>query len=354
MTLAYVWGFPLPCLARWLEPAPGLSRTAVVTTPLVSLPDFRAAADVLRGVALSTPLLPVDALADRFPHGVWVKAECLQRVGAFKVRGAYHYVAGLAPEVRARGLIAPSSGNHAQAVAYAARQFGVPCTVVMPTTVSPAKAAGAARLGATVELVGTTTIERIARAEVLAHETGAVVVPPFDDDRIIAGQGTVGLEILEALPDVATVVVPVGGGGLSSGVAAAVKAVNPAVRVVCVEPAGAPKLSAALAAGGPTTLSSTSSIADGLLGVRLGDRNWDHLSVCADAVVSVEDGPIRCTMRFLLDRLKLVTEPSGAITLAAVLEGKVSADGPIVAVLSGGNIEWDGLQAHVADEAMSA
>ncbi len=321
---------------------------------LVALPAFEAAASRLRGVALRTPLLPVDALAERFPHGVWVKAECLQRVGAFKVRGAYNYLATMRPEDRARGVIAPSSGNHAQAVAYAARHFGVPCTVVMPVTVSPAKAAGAKRLGATVELVGTTTIERIARAEELSAATGAVVVPPFDDDTIIAGQGTTGLEIVDDLPDVATVVVPVGGGGLSSGVAAAVKARKPSVRVVCVEPAGAPKLSRALAAGGPVTLDRTASIADGLLGVRLGDRNWDHLSQLTDEVVSVEDGPIRCTMRFLLDRLKLVCEPSGAITLAAVLEGKVPADGPIVAVLSGGNIEWDGLAAHVADEAMAA
>jgi threonine dehydratase len=324
------------------------------TAALVDLSQLLAAAERIRGIAVHTPLLPVDALAARFPHGVWVKAECLQRVGAFKVRGAFNYMASMSPDARARGVIAPSSGNHAQAVAYAARHFGVPCTVVMPTTVSPAKAAGAARLGATVELVGTTTLERIARADQLAAETGAVVVPPFDDDTIIAGQGTIGLEILDALPEVATVVVPVGGGGLSSGVAAAVKLRKPGVRVVCVEPAGAPKLSQALAADEPVTLSQTHSIADGLLGVRLGDRNWDHLSQLADLVVSVEDGPIRCTMRFLLDRLKLVTEPSGAITLAAVLEDKVPADGPIVVVLSGGNIEWEGLAAHVADEAMAA
>jgi threonine dehydratase len=324
------------------------------TAALVDLSQLMAAAERIRGIAVHTPLLPVDALAARFPHGVWVKAECLQRVGAFKVRGAFNYMASMAPEVRAHGVIAPSSGNHAQAVAWAARHFGVPCTVVMPTTVSPAKAAGAARLGATVELVGTTTLERIARADQLAAETGAVVVPPFDDDTIIAGQGTIGLEIVDALPDVATVVVPVGGGGLSSGVAAAVKLRKPGVRVVCVEPAGAPKLSQALAADSPVTLRHTHSIADGLLGVRLGDRNWDHLSQLADLVVSVEDGPIRCTMRFLLDRLKLVTEPSGAITLAAVLEDKVPADGPIVVVLSGGNIEWEGLAAHVADDAMAA
>ncbi len=322
--------------------------------PLVSLAEIEAAAARIRAVAVRTPLLPVEALADRFPHGVWVKAECLQRVGAFKVRGAFNYLASLPADARARGVIAPSSGNHAQAVAWAARHFGVPATVVMPVTVSPAKAAGARRLGATVELVGTTTIERIARADALAAETGALVVPPFDDDTIIAGQGTAGLEIMDDLPDVATVVVPVGGGGLSSGVAAAVKARRSDVRVVCVEPAGAPKLSRALAAGAPVTLERTASIADGLLGVRLGDRNWDHLSQLADLVVGVEDGPIRCTMRFLLDRLKLVCEPSGAITLAAVLEDRVPADGPIVVVLSGGNIEWEGLGALVADDALAA
>ncbi len=325
-----------------------------LSAPLISLSAIQAAAQRLRGVAVHTPLLPVDALSEKFPLGVWVKAECLQRVGAFKVRGAYNFMATMDPALRARGVIAPSSGNHAQAVAYAARHFGVPCTVVMPTTVSSVKRVGAERLGATVELVGTTTLARIARAEELARETGAVVVPPFDDDTIIAGQGTIGLEIVEALPDVATVVVPVGGGGLASGVAAAIKHLRPNVRIVCVEPAGVPKLSRAMLQRGPVTLDHTSSIADGLLGVRLGNRNWDHLSVLADEVVSVEDGPIRCTMRFLLDRLKLVTEPSGAITLTAVMEGKVSANGPIVAVLSGGNIEWDGLMAQVSDDAMAA
>ncbi len=316
--------------------------------PLVDLASLEAAAHRLRGVAVRTPLLLVDALAAGFPHGVFVKAECVQRIGAFKVRGAYNFVATMEPAARARGLVAPSSGNHAQAVAWSARHFGVPCTVVMPTTVPRAKQQGAERLGARVELVGVTTVERIARANELAAETGAVVVPPFDDDAIIAGQGTVGLEIVDDLPDVATVVVPVGGGGLSSGVAAAVKARRPGVRVVCVEPAGAPKLSRALAAGGPVTLAQTTSIADGLLGVRLGDRNWDHLSQLSDLVVGVEDAPIRRAMRFLLDRVKLVTEPSGAITLAAVLEGQVPADGPVAVVLSGGNIEWDGLAAHLA------
>ncbi len=321
--------------------------------PLVSIDHFRAAAERLRGVAVRTPLLPFETGGSR-NSAVWLKAEMLQRAGAFKFRGAYNYLATLPADVRARGVLAPSSGNHAQAVAYAARLFGVQCTVVMPTIVTDAKRLGAARLGATVVLAGTTTIERMARADALARETGAVVVPPFDDDTIIAGQGTIGLEILEDLPDVADVVVPVGGGGLSSGVAAAIKALRPSVRITAVEPAGARKLSAAIAAEGPVTLPSTSSIADGLLGIRLGDRNWDHLSQLVDRVVQVDDGAIRCTMRLLLDRTKLVAEPSGAITLAAVLSELVPIDGPMAVVLSGGNVEWDGLGAHLSDEALTA
>lgn len=328
-----------------------LTDKSVVTYPLVPLSEIEAAARRLQGVAVRTPLLKVEALSERFPQGVWVKAECLQQIGAFKVRGAFNYVSTMPAELRERGLLAPSSGNHAQAVAFAARHFGVPCTVVMPTTVAPAKRAGCERLGAAVELAGTTTIERIARADELARETGAVVVPPFDDNTIIAGQGTVGLEIMDELPDVATVVVPVGGGGLASGVAAAVKARNPGARIVCVEPSGAPKLSLAVASGGPVTLDASESLADGLLGVRLGDRNWAHLAQLSDAVVGIDDHAIRRTMRLLLNRMKLVVEPSGAITLAAVLEGMVEATGPIVAVLSGGNIEWDGLQEVLSEPA---
>ncbi len=318
---------------------------------LVTLADLRAAADVLRGVAVRTPLMPVDALADRFPAGCWLKPEMLQRTGAFKFRGAYTFLTALAPADRARGVIAPSSGNHAQAVAFAARMYGVPCTVVMPTTVTPAKRAGAERLGATVVLAGTTTTERIAKADAIAAETGAVVVPPYDHPLIIAGQGTLGLEVVEDLPSVGTVVVPVGGGGLSSGVAAAVKLLRPDVHVIGVEPAGAPKLSRAFAAGGPVTLDHAAGLPDGLLGVRIGTRNYAHLAAFCDEVVQVGDAAIRCAMRFLLDRMKLVAEPSGAITVAALMEGIAQPRGAAVAVLSGGNIEWAGLRALIDDPA---
>lgn len=323
--------------------------TALADSALVSLADLEAAARGLAGVAVRTPLLPVEAMAAQYPGGVFVKPEMLQRTGAFKFRGAYNFLSNMAPADRARGVVAPSSGNHGQAVAYAARMYGVPCTVVMPTTVTSAKRAGAERYGATIELAGTTSLERAARADALAQETGAVVVPPFDDPRIIAGQGTLGLEIVDDLPTVGTVLVPVGGGGLSSGVAAAIKLRQPNARVIGIEPSGARKLSAARAAGAPVTLPSSSGLPDGLLGVRIGNRNFAHLERFCDDVVQVDDAAIRCAMRFLLDRMKLVAEPSGAITMAALLEGLVQPVGSAVAVLSGGNIEWNGLLELIAD-----
>jgi threonine dehydratase len=319
---------------------------AVSSAPtLVSLADLRAAADTLRGVAVRTPLLPADPLSEQLGAPVWLKPEMLQRGGAFKLRGAYTYLARLDPAVRARGVIAPSSGNHAQAVALAARLFGVPATVVMPETVTPAKRAGAERLGARVELAGTTTDDRMNRALAIAAETGATLVPPYDDATIVAGQGTAGLELVEDLPEVRTVLVPVGGGGLSAGVATAVKLLAPAARVVGVEPECAPKLSRARAAGEPVQIPSVGGLADGLLAVRVGTVPFHHHQAYVDDVVTVPDSALPAAVRFLLDRMKLVAEPSGAITVAALREGIVRPDGPTVAVLSGGNVEWDGLQA---------
>jgi threonine dehydratase len=316
---------------------------------LVSLPDLRAAADALRGVAVRTPLLPADGLAERIGTPVWLKPEMLQRGGAFKFRGAYVYLAGMDPGRRARGVIAPSSGNHAQAVALAARLFGVPATVVMPTTVTPAKRSGAERLGARVELAGTTTQDRMERALALAAESGATLVPPYDDPTIVAGQGTVGLEIVEDRPDVGTVLVPVGGGGLSAGVAAAVKLLAPAARVVGVEPACAPKLSRARAAGEPVAIPASGGLADGLLAIRVGTVPFAHHQAYVDEVVTVPDAALADAVRYLLDRVKLVAEPSGAITVAALLTGLVRPAGPTVAVLSGGNVEWDGLRDLLAE-----
>lgn len=309
---------------------------------LVPLADIRDAAQRLQGVAIRTPLLLAEEI-DRDTR-VWVKPEMLQRTGAFKFRGAYTFLSRLTPDARARGVIAPSSGNHAQAVAAAAQLFDVRATVVMPTTVTPAKRAGAERLGATVVLAGTTTQDRMDRALELVAEQGLTLVPPYDHPVIIAGQGTVGLEIAEDLPQVQTVLVPVGGGGLSAGVATAIKLLAPSARVIGVEPAGAPKLTRARAAARPVLLEHTSSLADGLLAVQIGTLNFAHHQAYLDDVVTVEDAALREAMRWLLDRMKLVTEPSGAITFAALQTGAVRASGDTVCVLSGGNIEWMGLR----------
>lgn len=317
---------------------------------LVSLREIREAAATIRDVAIRTPLLPNEALSERFGARAWLKPESLQRGGAFKLRGAYNFIANLPGAKRARGVIAPSSGNHAQAVALSAKLFKIPATVVMPTTVTPAKRAGAERLGARVELAGTTTKHRYDRALELATQEGLTMVPPYDDAMIIAGQGTVGLEIAEDLGSLGTVLVPVGGGGLSAGVAAAIKQLRPKMRVIGVEPEGAPKLARALVAKEPVTLDHTDSIADGLLAVRIGTLNLAHHLAYIDEVVSISDSAIKEAMRFLLDRAKLVVEPSGAITVAAMLTGAVPARDDTVAILSGGNIEWQGLRALLDDE----
>jgi threonine dehydratase len=283
-------------------------------------------------------------LSDLVGGPVWIKPEMLQRGGAFKFRGAYNFLSRMDPDIRRRGVIAPSSGNHAQAVALAAKLFGVPATVVMPTTVTAAKRTGAERLGARVVLAGTTTADRMAGAEELVMREGLTLVPPYDHPVIIAGQGTVGLEIADDMPNVDAVLVPVGGGGFSAGVASAIKLRLPNARIIGVEPSGAPKLSRARAAGRPVKLEHTGGLADGLLAVEIGHVTFAHHQQYLDDVVLVDDAALRRAMRLLLDRMKLVVEPSGAITVAALLEGKFTPRGPTVAVLSGGNIEWDGLR----------
>jgi threonine dehydratase len=316
---------------------------------LVTLGDLEAAARRLASVAVRTPLLPADILSDRAGVPIWIKPEMLQRGGAFKFRGAYNFLSQLDPDERARGVVAPSSGNHAQAVALAAKLFRVPATVVMPTTVTAAKRSGAERLGARVVLAGTTTFDRLMRAEELVRDEGLTLVPPYDDHRIIAGQGTVGLEIAADLPNVDTVLVPVGGGGFSAGVAAAIKQRLPRARVVGVEPTGAPKLTRARAAGHPVKLEHSGGLADGLLAVEIGSVTFAHHERFLDDVVLVDDTALRGAMRLLLDRMKLVVEPSGAITVAALLEKIVVPQGPTVAILSGGNIEWSGLRDILGD-----
>ena len=321
-----------------------MTTAVAARTSLVTLADLRAAADILRGIAVRTPLVPSDALSEVIGTPAFVKPEMLQRGGAFKFRGAYHYVARLDPAERARGVITASSGNHGQAVALAAKLFGVSATIVMPTTVPRAKKDGAGRLGARCLYHGVTTAERMEKAMEIQRAEGLTMVPPFDDNTIIAGQGTAGLEIAEDLPTVGTVLVPIGGGGLSSGISTALKLLVPGVRMIGVEPEGSPKYSRARDAGEPVTIGANADgLADGLLATRIGTRNFAHLQAHLDDVVTIPDGALPRAMRFILDRMKLVAEPSGAITVAALLEGAVKPQGATVAVLSGGNIEYDGL-----------
>jgi len=310
---------------------------------LTTLQDIIAAAATLERVAVRTPVLPDDVLGERLGIQLWHKAEVLQRGGAFKFRGAYNYLSNLDPDIRARGVVAPSSGNHGQGVAMAARLFGVPATVVMPTNVTPAKRAGAERLGARIVLAGTTTQERADRAREICDAEGLTLVHPYDDPKIIAGQGTVGLEILADVPEVDTVLVPVGGGGLSAGVATAIKLLSPHTRVIGVEPTSAPKLTRARELGRPVRLELTGGLADGLQASEIGGLPFMHHQLFIDEVVLVDDAPLAGAMRHLLDRMKLVVEPSGAITVAALMTGAAKAQGKTVAVLSGGNMEWSGL-----------
>jgi threonine dehydratase len=312
-------------------------------TPLVDLARIRAAAATLRGVAVRTPLV---ALGDP-ARGHLLKAESLQPIGAFKIRGAYNAAASIDPAARARGLITYSSGNHAQGVARAARLLGVPAVIVMPANAPAVKRTRVLADGAEVVTVGNASAERQAVAERLAAERGLAMIPPFDDDRIIAGQGTCGLEIAEDLPDVAAVLVPVGGGGLASGVAVAIKALRPGARVVGVEPELAADARESLARGRIVEWSAADvsrTIADGTRTQALGVRTFAHLRALLDDIVTVREGEIAAGVRIAAEEARLVVEPSGALSIAALRfhareAGLDGADGPIVCVVSGGNVD---------------
>ena len=306
---------------------------------LVSVDSIRRAAAGLRGVAVRTPLLPSPWLTEELGVDVRLKCESFQPIGAFKLRGAYTMVARLTEEERARGVVTYSSGNHAQAVAFAAKAFGIDAVIVMPENAPAIKVAGTKRLGAEVMERGTTSLARREKAEEVQAERGLTMIPPFDHPDIIAGQGTMALEILEDWPEVETLVVPIGGGGMISGVGAYVKQTRPEVRVIGVEPAGAPAMRRSLDAGEIITLERIDSIADGLVPVRPGDLTFAHTRAYADDVVLVDDDAIRDAARGLFLRGKLVVEYSGAAAVAALRAGAVDADGPVAAVISGGNMD---------------
>jgi threonine dehydratase len=319
------------------------------STAAVTLESLRAAARVLEGVAARTPLLELPDLAARVGAPVLLKCELLQPVGAFKIRGAYNAVARAAA-AGACGMVTQSSGNHGQAVAFAARRFGLRAVVVMPASTPAIKVEGVRGQGGEVVFAGATRSgEQRLRAEEIAREQDLVMIPPYDHPDVIAGQGTCGLEILEQRPDVGTILVPVSGGGLIAGISVAAAALAPAVRVVGVEPAGAAKLTAALAAGAPRTLDHTESIADGLLARSVGDLTFDILRRVVREAVTVEEEEIAAAVRYLHLHTGLRAEPSGAVAVAALLAGRVRPAGPTVAVVSGGNVDPDLYQRLVAE-----
>jgi threonine dehydratase len=310
----------------------------------VTLDEIRAARERIKPVAKVTPLIDVSNFAGR---PLWLKCESLQPGGAFKIRGAYNMVAQLADDERRRGVITYSSGNHGQAVAIAARAMGAPAVVVMPTTAPSIKVEGAKGFGAEVIFAGTTSLHRRAKAEEEAASRGLTMVPPFDHEWIIAGQGTLGLEILEQLRGIGTVLVPIGGGGLISGVAAAIKQSQPDVAVIGVEPSGAASMKNAIDAGEVTTLEHAKSIADGLMAVRPGDLTFAHVRKFVDRIDTVDDAEIAAAVRWLFVSAKIVAEPSGAATVAAALRESAAYVPPVVAIVSGGNLDPRDLAKYV-------
>ena len=309
---------------------------------MVTLDDIQGAQRLLSGIAVHTPLFDWTVTADG--RRLWLKLENLQPIGAFKLRGAYNKIASLSDEERRRGVISYSSGNHAQGVAYAARALGVKAIVVMPGSAPPNKLEATAALGAEIVKVGPGSEERRLRAEQIAAEHGYAIVPPYNDEKIIAGQGTVGLEIFEDLPEIETVLVPVGGGGLISGVSAALKLSKPGVKVIGVEPELAGDARASLQAGHVVSFPAeqvTQTAADGLRTQSIGDINFEHIKTYVDEIVAVSETEIQEAMRALSVDAKTTAEPSGAVSVAAFLfhSDQLPRTTYNVAVISGGNID---------------
>ncbi|HEY5186789.1 MAG TPA: threonine ammonia-lyase [Actinomycetes bacterium] len=305
----------------------------------VSLDDVRAARVLLEGVARLTPLEGSRPLTERVGGPVHLKCENLQRAGSFKIRGAYTRISGLTPEERARGVVAASAGNHAQGVALAASMLGAKATVFMPTGAPIPKVQATRGYGAEVRFVGQTLDEALVEAQAFERETGAVLIHPFNHRDIVAGQGTVGLEILEQCPDVRTVVVCTGGGGLLAGVALAVKSLRPDVRVVGVQAEQAAAYPASLAAGHPVPLATMSTMADGIAVGCPGEVPFAIVRELVDEVRAVPEASLTRAMLLCLERAKLVVEPAGAAGVAAVLDDPTAFEPPVVIVLSGGNVD---------------
>jgi len=308
---------------------------------MVTLNDIQQAQSLLQKFAVRTPLV-----ACRLTDGtqIFIKPENLQPIGSFKLRGAYNKISSLTPEQRSRGVVAHSSGNHAQGVAYAAKALNVKATIVMPSTAPRIKMEATRRLGAEIVLVGPASNDRIAKAEELERERKLVPVPPYNDEGIIAGQGTIGLEILEDLQDIEVVLVPIGGGGLISGIATAIKESRPVAKIIGVEPAFAADAQASFRSGKIQSISAESAsrtLADGLRSQSIGPINFEHIRRYVDEIITVQEDEIRQAMKHLLFAARILAEPSGAVTTAAALfhAAEIPPSEKIVAVVSGGNVE---------------
>ena len=317
-----------------------------------SLAEFEAARAIVGQVAQPTPMEMSRSLASVLGSPVFLKCENLQRTGSYKLRGAYNLMSTLTADERAKGVIAASAGNHAQGVALAARELGIKATIFMPLGVALPKLEATRAYGAEVVLVGNIFNESLKAAKERAAETGAVFIPPYDHDAIIAGQGTLGLEILEDTPEVDTIVVPIGGGGLISGVASAVKQkaalAGRTVRIVGVQAENAAAYPPSLKAGEPVNIDVHPTISDGIAVARPGTKNFAIIKDAVDEVVTVTDDDTARALVMLLERAKMVVEPAGAVGVAAIMAGKVKNAGTTVAILSGGNIDPLLLQRIVA------
>jgi threonine dehydratase len=314
------------------------------TTPLIpTLDDIEQARVTIAGVARVTPMETSQFLAEVLGSPVHLKCENLQRTGAYKVRGAYNRLSTLTPEQRAAGVVAASAGNHAQGVALAARELGIPATIFTPVGVALPKLQATRHYGAEVVLRGHSVEEALSAAKDFAARTGAVFIPPFDHPAVIAGQGTLGLEILDQVPDADTVVVPIGGGGVIAGIALAVKGVaerlGRTIRVIGVQAENAAAYPSSLEAGEPVTVSTRPTIADGIAVARPGDLNFPIIRDLVDEIVTVSDDDVARSLLVLLERAKLVVEPAGAVGVAAIMSGAVRDTGRTVVLLSGGNID---------------
>ena len=303
---------------------------------MVSLADIREARERVAPVIRQTPLLTSDSLSAAVGRPLWYKGEHLQRTGSFKIRGAYNLISRLEPGV---DVVAASAGNHAQGVALAASLTGRRSTIFMPVNAPLPKLEATRGYGAEVVLTGSVVDECLEAAQAFAEESGGVFVPPFDDPLIVAGQGTIGLELAEEAPDAEVVVVPVGGGGLIAGIAAALAYTRRSVRVIGVEPEGAASMAAAVAKSDPVVLDGVDTMADGVAVKSVTKLTLAHVQAYVDEVVTVTEEEISRALLLLLERQKALVEPAGATALAALMAGKVSGTGPAVALLSGGNVD---------------